>query len=90
MSASSWSLIYDKDCIKALKKLDKPTLRRIMDALDWLASSPTPQVHCKALTGEFTGLWRYRIGNYRVILDLDQGELIIIALNAGHRSKIYR
>ncbi|WHS51103.1 type II toxin-antitoxin system RelE/ParE family toxin [Rothia sp. SD9660Na] len=90
MSASSWSLIYDKDCIKALKKLDKPTRRRIMDALDWLASSPTPQVHCKALTGEFTGLWRYRIGNYRAILDLDQGELIIIALNAGHRSKIYR
>lgn len=90
MSTSSWSLIYDKDCIKALKKLDKPTRRRIMDALDWLAASPTPQAHCKALTGEFTGLWRYRIGNYRVILDLDQGELIIIALNAGHRSKIYR
>lgn len=61
-----------------------------MDALDWLASSQTPQAHCKALTGEFTGLWRYRIGNYRVILDLGQGELIIIALNAGHRSKIYR
>lgn len=90
MQASPWSLIYDPDCIKALKKLDKPTARRIMDALDRLAESPTPQAHCKALTGELTGLWRYRVGNYRVILDLDQGELIILALNAGNRSKIYR
>ncbi|MDO4898132.1 MAG: type II toxin-antitoxin system RelE/ParE family toxin [Rothia sp. (in: high G+C Gram-positive bacteria)] len=89
-SYSHWTLIYDRDFTKALKKLDNPTKRRIMDSLDRLAQSPTPKAHCKALTGEFSGLWRYRIGNYRVILHLDQGELTIIAVDAGHRSKIYR
>jgi mRNA interferase RelE/StbE len=48
-----------------------------------------PAESCKALSGPLTGLWRYRVGDYRAILDIDQGQVVIIALDIGHRSEIY-
>lgn len=49
----------------------------------------TPSKRCKALSGPYTGLWRLRVGDYRVILDIRRAELIIIALDVGNRSSIY-
>ncbi|MFW0108564.1 type II toxin-antitoxin system RelE family toxin [Rothia sp. P7181] len=42
------------------------------------------------MTGEYAGLWRYRVGNYRAIIDFDSTRVVIIALEVGHRSKVYR
>lgn len=44
----------------------------------------------KALTGQFKGLWRYRLGNYRLICDIQDDKLIILALEVGHRKSIYK
>ena len=48
-----------------------------------------PRFHGKALTGNLKGLWRYRIMDYRLIVDIQDEELVIVAIDFEHRSKIY-
>ena len=48
------------------------------------------RVHGKALTGNLAGLWRYRIGDCRLIADIQDGKLVILTLEVGHRSGIYQ
>ena len=48
------------------------------------------RVHGKALTGNHAGLWRYRIGDCRLIADIQDGKLVILTLEVGHRSGIYQ
>lgn len=86
----NWTVRFEPSFTKSLKKLDKPTAHRILNSLERLEKTDTPHSLCKALTGEFSGLWRYRIGNYRVIIDFHNENLIIVALDVAHRSKIYR
>lgn len=88
--SGAWRLELTPRVLKQLKKLDKPVARRLLDELGKLESFEHPQEHCKALTGNYSGLWRYRAGSYRVILDIDQGALVLLALEVGHRSAVYR
>ena len=88
--SGTWSLELTPRVLKQLKKLDKPVAQRVLDELEKLVDSEYPQRHCKALIGNYSGLWRYRVGSYRVILDIDQGKLVLLALEVGHRSTIYR
>ena len=75
---------------KALKKLDKPQASRIRDALVRLAGLDDPTSACKALGGPLTGLWRYRVGDYRIICDLQDQRLVVLVVEIGHRREIYR
>lgn len=84
-----WEIFYLPRAEKALRKLDRQTARRIDDALSRLAQSEQPATSCKALSGPLTGLWRYRVGDYRVIIDIDRGNVSIVAVDLGHRSEIY-
>ncbi len=72
-----------------MRKLDRPVARRIFDGVERLAQLDEPMGSCKPLTGPFSGLWRLRVGDYRVILDIRRGELVIVAVDLGHRSEIY-
>lgn len=85
----AWTIEYDRDAVKSLKKLDKSVVATIVDYLDNVAALDDPRARGKGLTGHLAGLWRYRAGDYRVICDLHDGELVIVALEIGHRSKIY-
>lgn len=85
----TWTVEYDRDAVKALKKLDKPVAASIVDYLNEVATLDDPRSRGKGLTGNLAGLWRYRIGDYRVICDLHEETLIIVALDLGHRSNIY-
>lgn len=85
----TWDIQVLPRAEKALKKLDKPQARRIRDALVRLAGLDDPANACKALGGPLTGLWRYRVGDYRVILDIRRSEVVIVAIDLGHRSEIY-
>lgn len=75
---------------RAVKKLDPPTAKTILNALKKLQTHPEPQALCKPLTKPLQGLWRLRVGDYRIILDIRAHALTIIALDVGHRSTIYR
>ena len=85
----TWDLQVLPRAEKALKKLDKPQASRIRDALVRLAGLDAPTSACKAFGGPLTGLWRYRVGDYRVILDIRRSEVVIVAIDLGHRSEIY-
>ncbi|WP_255556051.1 type II toxin-antitoxin system RelE family toxin [Tessaracoccus palaemonis] len=84
-----WSIQTSTRFDKAIRKLDRPMARRVLVAVYALAELDEPQRRCKALTGPLAGLWRLRIGDYRVILDIRRGELVLIALDLDHRSAIY-
>ena len=72
-------------------KLDKSMQRYLFN---WLIKNiddvENPRYSGKSLTANKTGLWRYRIGNYRVIADINDDRCIILALEVGHRKEIYK
>lgn len=59
------------------------------DVKKQLDNLSNPRQLGKALTGQYKGLWRYRIGNYRVICDIIDDELVTLAISIGHRKDIY-
>ncbi len=74
---------------KELGKLDKSVSKRIVERGNWLAENLKSVQH-KTLTGGFEGLFKLRIGDYRVIYELIHNEQIIIVHVIGHRREIYR
>lgn len=74
--------------LRALRKLDPPVARRLAAAVSGLAEDPRPQ-QSKPLTGE-PGLTRLRVGDYRIVYEVHDGELRILVVTLGHRSSIYR
>lgn len=86
----SYSVQYSKQAIKELKKLDKFTRQMIYSWIDKnLSDCEDPRQHGKALTANRKGQWRYRIGDYRLICDIQDDKLVILALTVGHRREIY-
>ncbi len=74
-----------------LRKLDKQTARRIIDFMDErIAGQENPRNTGKALTGPLGGLWRYRVGDCRVICDIQDGALRVLVVQVGNRREIYR
>lgn len=75
---------------KEFKKLDKYTQKIIRAWIDKnLVGCENPRQHGKGLTANKSGQWRYRIGNYRLICQIDDNKLVILALTVGHRKNIY-
>lgn len=86
-----YRLILSSHCVKQLKKLDKRTAGRILDWLDVnVDNSDNPKLHGKALSHDLKGLWRYRVGNYRVICKIENNELVVLAVKIAHRKEIYK
>lgn len=84
-----WKLELSAEFIKALRKLDRPAQQRIKDYLDGVVASGDPRSRGKGLTANFAGYWRYRVGDYRVIAEITDTTLTIVAIAVGHRGNIY-
>ena len=54
-----------------------------------LMNTENPRIKGKALTGDLKGLWRYRVGDYRILAEIQDTKIVILILDIGHRSKIY-
>jgi len=74
--------------LKTLVKLDKPVRRRLQSAIDGLAGEPRPHGSI-ALKGH-PGALRIRVGDYRVVYEVHDGRLVVLVVDLGHRSEIYR
>ena len=86
-----WTIEYTQTARKQLQKLDKSVARRILDFLDdRVAKQSDPRRLGKALSGPLGNLWRYRIGDYRLICDIDDKAVCVLVLRIGHRREIYR
>ncbi|MGA1828364.1 type II toxin-antitoxin system RelE family toxin [Microbacterium sp.] len=84
-----WGLETSAQFDKAARKLDRQVLRRIKTYLDEVCELEDPRARGKGLTGDLVGYWRYRIGDYRVIVEIRDSVLVIVAIGLGHRSDIY-
>lgn len=87
---TAWTFELTPRARKRLKHLDKPVAIRVLKALHDLTQLDDPRTRGKALTGNLAGLWRYRVGNYRIICSISDNTCIILALEIAHRSHIYR
>ena len=88
----AWTINYTETARKQLRKLDKQTARRILDFMDQrIASQEDPRSTGKTLTGPLLGAcWRYRVGDCRVICELQDSVLCILGIEIGNRKEIYR
>lgn len=86
-----YKLEFSKRFDRQFSKLDKSTQRYIFNWLiKHLDNVENPRYSGKSLIGNKQGLWRYRIGNYRVIADISDTNCVIIAVEVGHRKFIYK
>lgn len=85
---SRFQIFIDRDALRALAKLDKPVRRRVQAAIDRLVEDPRP-AGVRSLANR-PGLLRLRVGNYRVIYEIRDRELLVLVVDLGHRSEIYR
>jgi len=84
-----WQLEYDPVVVRWLNKADRLTARRIRDALTAVAATGDPRIRGHALTGPLAGLWRYRVGDYRIICDTHDERLVVLVIDIGNRDHIY-
>ncbi len=87
----AWTLRISETARRQLKKLDRSTAQTLLRYLNRLVQeTEDPRQRGKGLTANLTGLWRYRVGDYRVICDIQDGELVVLVLQVSHRSQAYR
>jgi mRNA interferase RelE/StbE len=79
---------WSNPAAKALRKLDQREARRILVAVDALAEDPRPH-GVKALQG-YPGALRLRVGDYRVVYEVDDGALRVLVVTVAHRREVYR
>lgn len=87
-----WRIEILDEAMQDLSKLDKPIARRIMTFLrERIAGLEDPRSLGHALRGAHLGeLWKYRIGDYRIIARLEDDRLCVLVVKVGHRSQVYR
>ncbi len=75
---------------KAVRKLDKTIAAKILDELEAVSRLDDPRSKGKPLTGNLAGLWRYRVGDYRIVCTIEDDILVVLVVDVEHRSKVYR
>lgn len=81
---------YSKKSLRQLRKLDKPVRTRIYNWLmDRLDGCENPRRYGKSLTGSLSEYWSYRVGDYRVIADIQDDKVIIFITEVAHRREVY-
>lgn len=86
-----WSVEFTDIAERTLEKLDNEAKAQILKFFrQRVTISDDPRVLAKALHGEKAGLWRFRIGDYRAICDIQRGKVVVLVLAVAHRKEIYR
>lgn len=87
----AWTIKFTGQARKQLTKLDSTEARRIRDYLrQRLAPSEDPRERGKPLRGHLGELWRYRVGDYRIVCELWDEALIVLVVRLGHRKEVYK
>ncbi len=88
----AWTIEISKDAQKDLRRIDRTAATRIVRFLDErVVTSLDPRTLAEPLAGnEFAGLWRFRVGDYRIIADIEHDVLKVLVLEIGPRGSVYR
>ena len=88
--SKTWAVEFKPTAFKELKKLDRKIQTHVFNFLERLIENhDSPRAIGMALQGKHKGLWRYRVGHYRIICEIQDHKLIVLILDIGHRRKIY-
>lgn len=86
-----FKVAFTKEALKSLKKLDKGIARLITS---WIRKNlegcTDPRAHGKGLVANRSGQWRYRIGDYRLLCEIQDEQIPVLILEIGHRREIYK
>ncbi len=86
----TWQVEWDDCARRELRRLDASIQRQILRYLrERIVSEASPRRFGKALTGDRIGLWRYRVGDYRLVCKIEDDRLVVLVLAVGHRREIY-
>lgn len=85
-----WSVEFTADAARDLRRLDPQIARDILTYLrKRITTNDSPRRFGKALRGERQGLWRYRVGDFRLICLIEDEKLVVLVLRAAHRKEVY-
>ena len=84
----AYTIELSRDAERQLERFPPPLHLRVSAAIDALRTDPRPR-GVRKLTG-FANRWRIRVGDYRILYEIHDAQLLIIIIEAGHRSSIYR
>lgn len=86
----TWKITFEESAKKELLTLDRKAQTEIVHYLrNRIATDQDPRRFGDPLRKELAGLWKYRIGNYRVICDIKDEEVTVLIIRIGHRGKVY-
>ena len=86
----AWIIEYSATAVKSLQDIDKGQARRILKYMkERVAQSDDPRAFGKALTSNLSGFWRYRVGDYRVIAEIQNERVVVLVLRVSHRKDVY-
>jgi mRNA interferase RelE/StbE len=87
----AWKIEYTDQAKRSMSKLDRQSAKRILDYMsERIARHDNPRSLCKALSGELGTFWRYRVGDFRIICDIEDKVLRILVVRVGNRKEVYR
>jgi mRNA interferase RelE/StbE len=84
---ANYKIVFKKSVAKDLRSISNPDVRRILSTIDQLAINPRGE-GCTKLTG--LELYRVRCGDYRIVYEIKNSELIVSVIKVGHRSGVYK
>ena len=89
-SVKFWTVEFDDRARRELRKLDAQNQQAILRYLrERIAVAEDPRQHGKPLRMNLAGLWRYRMGDYRLICRIEENRLVVLVLKVGHRREVY-
>ena len=86
-----FSVKFSEHAIKQIKKL-APSIARMIKhwVLKYLVGTLDPRIHGKMLTGNLSGVWRYRVGDYRLFAEINDIEVTIFIVDVAHNREVYK
>jgi mRNA interferase RelE/StbE len=85
----AWTIEISDQARKQLRKLNRWQADQITTALAEIAELENPRVRGKPMVGIYTGFWRYRVGDWRAIVQIVEGRMVLILIAVGHRREVY-
>ena len=86
----AWTVEWDERAIRDARKLDPQVRKNIISYLrERISTEDDPRRFGKPLLADLSGLWRYRVGDYRILCSIEDDKVIVLVLAVGYRSKIY-
>jgi mRNA interferase RelE/StbE len=86
----AWQIRFSKTAAKALRKLDRAVAAKILNELEEVSKLNNPRSRGKGLKHNLSRLWRYRVGDYRIICDIEDEVLVVLVVDVSHRRNAYK